>query len=161
MSTTYFISNADFIDNDSISSIDGKNKESIFELQKRNTNDYYLTIESGYDYTDNKEIIFIANKFIKSIDELWKLEFVFGKNQIETSLTKNENILDTGLINGLIKESKLSFYINKKRDILLSTNSSLMVKTFGELDEITLNDAILFGLDSVQEALEKNYTKIS
>ncbi len=107
------------------------------------------------------ELTIKPSKFIVDSEELWKLLSILGTQPVEDFIRHESSVLDEDAIFDLFKKSDKRYFINSGKNILSSSNSSFLTAGYGELLSISSADAVnIFGIDKVEEAIERGYTEI-
>ncbi|WP_004472033.1 hypothetical protein [Leptospira santarosai] len=109
---------------------------------------------------DNQQIKIIPSKYVVDSAEFWKLKSVFGYDSIKSIIKETENTIDENSINMMADRSTYKYYIDEKKKILSSLNLPSLIEHFGQLRELSMREAFVFGLDKLEEAKEKGYTRI-
>ena len=107
------------------------------------------------------EITIKPSKFIIDSEEFWKLLSILGAKPIKEFIVNESNIIDEDSILELFKKSDKKYFIDSGKNILSSSNNSFLKSGYGELTSISSTDAVtIFGVDKVEEAIERGYTEI-
>ena len=86
---------------------------------------------------------------------------ILGTQPIKDFIQHESNVLDEGAIFDLFKKSDKKYFIDSGKNILSSSNSSFLKSGYGELLSISSAEAVnIFGIDKVEEAIERGYTEI-
>jgi hypothetical protein len=107
------------------------------------------------------EITIKPSKFIIDSEEFWKLLSILGTQPVKDFIQYESKILDEDAIFELFKKSDKKYFIDSGKNILSSTNSSFLKSGYGDLLSISSVEAVnIFGVDKVEEAIERGYTEI-
>ncbi|WP_016756078.1 hypothetical protein [Leptospira santarosai] len=108
----------------------------------------------------DQQIKIIPSKYVVDSTEFWKLKSVFGYDSVKSIIKETDNIIDENSINIMADRSAYKYYIDDNKKILSSINTTALTERFGQLRELSMRDAFVFGLDKLEEAKERGYTKI-
>jgi hypothetical protein len=107
------------------------------------------------------EMIIKPSKYIIDSEEFWKLLSILGPQPIKHFIEHETNELTEDAISELLKNAPQKYFIDSGKNILSSSNSSFLKSGYGELKSISSIEAVnIFGIDKVEEAIEKGYTEI-
>jgi hypothetical protein len=95
-------------------------------------------------------------------DDFWMLRSLIGSDNILSFLKEmNSTVIDEDSILNMFEKSNFKFFIDKKNSILSASNNQLVASKLGELDELSMSDALsIFGIEKLEEAREKGFTII-
>lgn len=100
------------------------------------------------------------NKYLKSLDDFWKVRTLFHYNYIENFL-KNKGEISDETIENLFNQASFEFFIDRDKKNLFSHDSQAFKNRFGDLHSISAIDALKnYGITKLEESNEKGYTKI-
>lgn len=108
------------------------------------------------------EIKFLISKYLSDFSKFPKFFALFNNSVILDLLEEFNYLLSEKFIVKLFDENKKSFYQDKSKKYLFSYTSPLFRKSFGKLSMISGLEALEnFGIDQLEEAIEKGYTEVS
>lgn len=123
-------------------------------LTKKKSSGYYQLLMDGGKLIDFKK------GYLEAYNDLWMLKSLVGSRAVMQSLNKTKRIDDT-FVENLIKKCKGEFFIDQHQTYLFATTNELFESKFGHLESISSLDALKkYGLQKMEEANEKNYSKI-
>jgi len=107
------------------------------------------------------EVIIKPSKYIIDSEEFWKLLSILGPQPIKHFIEHETNELNEDTISELLKKSPQMYFIDSGKNVLSSSNNNFLKSGYGELKSISSIEAVnIFGIDKVEEAIEKGYTEI-
>ncbi|ONF90886.1 hypothetical protein [Leptospira santarosai] len=109
---------------------------------------------------EDEKIKIIPSKYLIDSTEFWKLTSVLGDRSVKNFIAENHNTIDENSINLMVDQSTYKYYIDEQKLILSSINSPSLNERFGKLQELSMREAFVFGLDKLEEAKERGYAKI-
>jgi hypothetical protein len=107
-------------------------------------------------------ILIKPSRHIVDSDDFWMLRSLIGSDNILSFLKEmNSTVIDEDSILNMFEKSNFKFFIDKKNSILSASNNQLVASKLGELDELSMSDALsIFGIEKLEEAREKGFTII-
>ncbi|HMZ95125.1 MAG TPA: DEAD/DEAH box helicase family protein [Chitinophagales bacterium] len=104
---------------------------------------------------------FYRNNYINSFSEFWKIEALFKKDEVKFVLNSFSGEISDASIERLFEKPTIQFYTDKNEKTLFSYSSSNFTKKYGELIPINALTALKeYGIDKLEKASEKGYTRI-
>ena len=93
-------------------------------------------------------ILIKPSRHIVDSDDFWMLRSLIGSDNILSFLKEmNSTVIDEESILNMFKKSSFKFFIDKRNSILSASNNQLVASKLGELDELTMSDALsIFGI---------------
>jgi hypothetical protein len=120
----------------------------LFEEVRKNKRGYYEKIRIIED-----------NSYVKSKNDLWMLESLFGEEEVFESLVINEMNLSEEVIERLMEKSEFEVYINNEGTIITSQPTELMQINFGSFHKMNTSQALALTIPVLEEIKEKGYFK--
>lgn len=114
-----------------------------------------------FTYKDKDYNIIIKSKYINA-SEFWLLRSIIGSiNIIKTMNENHTNVIDDTLIEKMMENSNVKFYVNKENSILAAVNSQLIESSCGKLIEVNAINALkLYGIKKMEESRERMWCNI-
>lgn len=108
------------------------------------------------------DLIIRPSKHVIDADDFWLLRALIGSESIIEELKKQDtNVIDETSIQKMFEHSPFKFFMDKTKSILSASNNQLVASKLGELQELPMIEALnTFGIDKLEEAREKGFTKI-
>lgn len=111
---------------------------------------------------ENLEIEIKPSKYLIDSRDFWKIKSLIGTPFLINYVNNESKVLNEDSIEKLFEESHIRFFMDKRKNILSSSESELLETGFGKLIELPPLEALrLFGIDKLEEAKEKGYTEIN
>jgi len=107
-------------------------------------------------------VLIKPSRYIIDSQDFWLLRALIGSDNILSILKEiQSNIIDEISIHLMFEKSSFKFFIDKQNSILSASNNQLVASKLGELDELTMSEALsIFGIEKLEEAREKGFTTI-
>ncbi len=123
--------------------------------------DEYFNTNIKVKYRD-KKIIFYPSPFIPNFSDFWKFEAIIGSDNLIRYLGEVDYEISEKTLIGIVDKRNLKFYKDKEGKRIFSYSSQLFRDQFGELEEIKGISAFReYGLDILEESIEKGYSKLN
>jgi hypothetical protein len=120
--------------------------------KKRSAGSYQLLMDG--------ELIEFEKGYLETHEDLWMLNALVGSQAVMESLKQTKQIDDT-FVENLMAKCRIEFHTNERHTYLFSTRSELLEFDFGPLLPVKpLNALKAYGLQKLEDASEKMYTKI-
>lgn len=104
---------------------------------------------------------FYKNAYLNSLNDFWKIEALFKKDDIVSMLQSFSGEISEASIEKLFTNQSLQFFIDQKENNLFSYSSSVFTKKYGELIPVNALNALKeYGIDKLEQASEKGFTRI-
>lgn len=95
-----------------------------------------------------------------TIENIWKLEAIFGKEHVQDLIVKNKYFVDDSFIESLFSDSDQVFYADKLNSTFFVKETELFKGRFGELHAVPIRDLLPYGIDFIEEIIEKGYVSL-
>lgn len=120
--------------------------------KKRSAGSYTLLMDD--------ELIEFEKGYLETHEDLWMLKSLVGSHVVMESLKRTKQIDDV-FVESLVERHGGEFFTDQHQNYLLATTSQLFESKFGQLKVVSPLDALKkYGLRKMEEANEKNYSKI-
>jgi type I restriction enzyme R subunit len=104
---------------------------------------------------------FYKNEYISSLNDFWKIQALFKKDEIKRMLQSFAGEISDASIENLFTNSLVQFYTDVNEKNLFAYPSTLFTKKYGELTPVNALTALKeYGVDKLEQASEKGYTRI-
>lgn len=114
----------------------------------------------SYPLLRDGELIEFEKGYLRTHEDLSILKSLVGSQAVMESLNQTKRI-DDKFVENLIEKCEGEFFVDRGKRYLFATTNQLFESKFGQLEAVSPLDTLKkYGLQTMEEANEKNYSKI-